>query len=320
MPASTCTLVQQATLREVSVGRKATGQVIELPRARGRVYALRFRAYGKRRYMTLGSSEDGWTHDKAEQELQNVLADLRRGIWKEPAPSRAAEESKPEPTFHEFASEWMAARKLEDLSPRTIEDYEWCLSYHLLPFFKDHRLTEITVREVDRFKVEKVAEGVLGPGSINKMLTRLSQVLAVAVEYELISANPAEGRRRRLKVKQTPRSLVEPEQLMTLLGVADDEPALYGGRGRTMLAVLAGTGLRISEALALRRRAINLARGTLTVEASKTEAGHRIVDLTPALRDELAITWRPHPGRTPTILSSRPGPGEWTTATTSAAG
>ena len=34
---------------------------------------------------------------------------------------------------------------------------------------------------------------------------------------------------------------------------------------------------------------MNLARGTLTVERSKTDAGVRVVDLTPALRDELAL-------------------------------
>ena len=34
---------------------------------------------------------------------------------------------------------------------------------------------------------------------------------------------------------------------------------------------------------------MNLARGTLTVERSKTDAGVRVVDLTPALREELAL-------------------------------
>jgi integrase len=161
-----------------------------------------------------------------------------------------------------------------------------------------------------------VAEGVLSPPIINKTLTRLSQVLSLAVEYELIPANPAEGRRRRLKVTRSRRPFVEPEQLMALLAAADEKPALYGGKGRAMLAVLAGAGLRIGEALALRRRSIDLVKGTLEVEDSKTDAGVWVVDLPPALRDELALYLAVLPGRSRTRSSSRRGRVARTIATT----
>jgi hypothetical protein len=39
----------------------------------------------------------------------------------------------------------------------------------------------------------------LSPTSINKTITRLAQILEVAVEYELIDRNPAKGKRRRVK-------------------------------------------------------------------------------------------------------------------------
>jgi hypothetical protein len=60
-------------------------------------------------------------------------------------------------------------------------------------FFENHRLSEIRVREVDRYKTAKASEGVLSANSINKTLTRLSQMLAVAVEYELIAEEPGSG-------------------------------------------------------------------------------------------------------------------------------
>jgi integrase len=271
--------------------RPATGQIIERRGERGTTYALRFRAYGKRYYVTAAAR----TRAEAETELANILADVRRGIWRPPESTPAVEEPKPEPTFHEFASEWIAAREQEGLSERTIEDYRWALSYHLLPFFREHRLSEITVREVDIYKTAKAAEGVLSPNSINKTLTRLSQVLAAAVEYELIAANPAAGKRRRLKRTKPRRPWVEPEQLPTLLDVAGGKKPLLGGRGRPLIAVMAGAGLRVGEVMALERRDVNLARGKLTVRKSKTDAGVRIVDLTPAVRDELA-----------TYLASRP--------------
>jgi integrase len=49
--------------------------------------------------------------------------------------------------------------------------------------------------------------------------------------------------------------------------------------------------LRISEALAVRWSHVDLATGTLHVIDSKTDAGVRLVDLSPALPEELAV-WR----------------------------
>ena len=77
---------------------KATGQVLELDRKGGRTFALRFRAYGKRRYLSLGTAAEGWSRRKADDELANVLADVRRGIWRPYEPPEVAE-PEPEPTF-----------------------------------------------------------------------------------------------------------------------------------------------------------------------------------------------------------------------------
>ena len=60
------------------------GEVVERHWKRGRGYALRFRAYGERRYVSLGFERDGWDRRRAEEELQNILADVRRGLWVPP--------------------------------------------------------------------------------------------------------------------------------------------------------------------------------------------------------------------------------------------
>ena len=100
-----------------------------------------------------------------------MLADVRRGLWREPNPA-PVEEPREGPTFHVFASEWLAARAQEGLAKRTLEDYRWALTHHLLPFFADYRLSAITVRDVDRYKTAKAAERILGANQINKTLTR----------------------------------------------------------------------------------------------------------------------------------------------------
>jgi integrase len=253
--------------------------------------------------VTLGGTEDGWNRQRAEAELRHVLADVERGLWRphEPEPVEAPHEV---PTFHEFASEWLAVKAAE-LRPRTMDDYRWALTHHLLPFFAVYRLDRIRVEDVDRYRTAKVREGRLAPNAINKTLTRLAQVLEVAVEYGHLDRNPAKGKRRRLKATAPHRSWVEPEQLPALLDAAD-------AYLRPIVATMAGAGLRVGEACALDWRDVNLAVGALTVRESKTAAGEcREVDLPVGLREEFA-TWRARSPRTEPgdpVFVSRPRAG-----------
>jgi integrase len=81
--------------------------------------------------------------------------------------------------------------------------------------------------------------------------------------------------------------------------------------GRALVATLIHAGLRIGEATALRWRDIDLANGRISVGDAKTEAGIRLVDVLPALRDELtshrraAATARPNDLVLPTSSGSR---------------
>ncbi len=276
------------------MSREATGQVIPTKGER-RGWSIRFRAYGRREYLTLYADE-GWTEAKVRDELMDILVLVKKGVWKRPERHEAVALAS-EPTFEEFASQWLDMRRQEGLRDRTMDDYEWAFRLHLTPFFRRRRLSEITAQEVDRYKVTKRAEGVLSSNTINKTITRLSQVLATAADYGLIPANPATGRKRRLKGTKPQRPRVEPEQLPMLLEAAE---GLLPPRGRPLLAVLAGAGLRISEALALERRDLNLERAELRVRESKTDAGARIVHLTAALLDELIGYYAAEPWRQPT--------------------
>jgi integrase len=263
--------------------------VIVDKRRKSPVYALRFNANGQRQYMTLGSARDGWTQAKAHDQLVHELARVTSGTWTpaEPAPAPVVEH---DPTFHEFSSDWFDASKGE-WREATRLDYEWQLSHHLLPFFEAHRLSQITIAEVDRYRAHKV-KGTLSAASINKTITRLAQILEVAVEYGLIDRNPAKGKRRRLKASRpAPVWLDSAEQIAALLDAAGelDRGAKSNGQlpRRAILATLTLAGLRIGELIELRWRDVNLADGRLTVRASKTDAGVRRIDLLPALAGEL---------------------------------
>ena len=278
------------------MARPATGSVIERQGAQGTTFAARFRVCGERQYVTLGYSREGYTRRRAETDLQDILSDVRRGIWKPDRPEPTTRP--PDPTFHEFASGWFDDRR-HQVAPRTAEDYQWALTNHLLPFFAKHHLSQITIAEVDRYRAAKVREREqtvkrpLADRSINSTLNLLAQVLEVAVEYGNLPSNPARGRRRRLNAKPPKRTWLEPEQVEPLLSAA--VIGLRGGhsrpdpRMRTMYATAICTGLRVGELLALRWRDVDLASGRLTVREAKTDAGTgRDVDLWPEIREELA--------------------------------
>ena len=167
----------------------------------------------------------------------------------EPDPSPARDV---DPTFHDFASDWFATKELE-VETNTANHYRNDLTNHLLPFFKDHHLSQITVVEVDRYRQQKVREAAeiaaasesgtpmmvsyvdhlgrryrrrarpLSPRSINMHIDLLAQILAVAVDHGHLPSNPAVGKRRRLKIaKPRPVHLDSAEQIAILLEAAGE--------------------------------------------------------------------------------------------------
>ena len=187
----------------------------------------------------------------------------------------------------------MVRQPPESASENAAKDYRWQLTNHLLPFFARHHLSQITVPEVDRYRQTKLSEGRLGPESMNKTLVRLGQILEVAVEYELVTKNAVKVGKRKLKVRRFERDYLDnAEHIIAMLDAAAelDREARADRRSarRAMIAMLMFTGMRISEACALRWRHVDLAGARLRVPGTKSDAAVRWVRMLPVLRDELA--------------------------------
>jgi integrase len=284
----------------------------------GRGYALRFRAYGERQYVTLGFERDGWDRGKAEEELQNILADVRRGLWVPPTKRkrRGAEEAAggDVPPFGEFASGLVAEREGQ-VAEKTSAHERWALG-HSLPFFGDWALSEIDVEAIDEYRAFKVKESEararaiergkpqrndhrqllrpLSPGSINRTIDFLQWVLSVAIEYRRfgLTENPAEGRRRRLRESRpAPVHIDSASQVEALLEAAAelDRGARHELTEReAIVATLLFAGPRAHELCDLRWRDVDLAGARIFIGRSKTAAGLREIGIRPILRDVLA--------------------------------
>jgi len=319
---------------------RCENNVIERPFGGSKVFALRFRAYGRRRYLTLGTPDEGWTRRRGEEEMDVIRAEVERGTWVPPPPRHRAafddrgrgEDAAP---FGSFARSQIKERRSE-VRPATSGYWDWALR-HLLPFFADWPLTKIDVWAVDAYRLHKLeepddrrrrlAEGrlrtdplgrplrPLSAGSINKTIEVLRWLLSFAVEYGWIDDNPAAGKRRRIKIERSPAPHLESAgQIAAVLEAAaelDADPGWLIDDRLPVVATLVFSGLRVYELAALSWGDLDFATSTIHVRYSKTPAGIREVRMLPVLRGHLLLhrDRRDRTGaREPVFRTSRGGP------------
>ena len=294
------------------------GEVVDRRVRRDRAYALRFMAYGERRYITLGRRSDGWDRRAAEEELQNVLADVRRGFWVPPERGRAgrggpgeAEAAREVPHFGAFASGIVASRRGQ-VSESTTKTEEGALT-HLNPYFAEWPLDEIDAEAVDDYRLHKVRESEdraraiergrprrndhgqvlrpLSPRTIDKTIDTLAWLLGIALDYRHVTENAASGRKRRLKVPpRRPVHLDAPAQIEALLDAGaelDRDHRRHCTEREVILTALILAGPRAEELCHLLWRDVDLANGRISIGRSKTQAGLREIPIRPLLRDAL---------------------------------
>jgi integrase len=170
----------------------------------------------------------------------------------------------------------------------------------LVPFFGDRDIRAIRVGDVQRF-FDHCRE-IGRPGgqrSIEIVLEVLQLILAHAQSQDLIPSNPVDawkavrGRRKGTGLQPIDRTKVlSTEELGHLLWVArTDFPESY-----PPVLLLADTGCRIGEALALRWSDVDLVTGIVRIERSVDHAGRlgltktrrgRVVELSTRLREVL---------------------------------
>ncbi len=104
-------------------------------------------------------------------------------------------------------------------------------------------------------------------------------MLDYAVDLGYTTENPARGKKRRLRAGKPRRTWLELHEVQALLEAA--------GAHRALLGTMTLAGLRIGELCSLRWRDVDLANGRLRIEDAKTDAGERVIDLSPSLLDDL---------------------------------
>lgn len=184
----------------------------------------------------------------------------------------------PQPTLATYAALWLDTYiKPPMRSAGTYSKYRGLLDNHLLPALGRKRL--------ESFRRATIRDALLaiynGPGQpsqslIEVMTAVLSGIFAMAVDSELIAANPVAdiGRSLRLpremKKEFTPFSGAEVERVLT--AIEQHYPASY-----PLFLTLFMTGMRLGEAIALQWHDINFRTRQIRIERT---ASHQVVHTT----------------------------------------
>ena len=199
--------------------------------------------------------------------IRDRLALIERGEWTPPAERRRQAEAA-STTFDEFAREWIDHRlvKGRPLKDRSREHY---LDIHerLFAPLHDRPLVSITHTDIERW-YRTLPDA---PTMRSHAYSLLKSIFRTAVARRLVKESPVsvEGATARATPKDI--TLLTVAQVQAL---ADAMPP----RHRLLVLLAAWCGLRFGELTGLRRRDLDLAEGTLTVEqAAVTVAARRVI-------------------------------------------
>jgi integrase len=184
-------------------------------------------------------------------------------------------------SFGVFAETQWSALVLPTLKLSTQHGYKNVLNKHVLPYWRDWRLRDIGKLDVQQFVADKFRQQA-GWQTVRNAWVLLSGILET-VEYGYLTVNSARGVKFPQKKLSEAPALIAGDDFTKLLNEVD-EPY------RMMIGLIAATGLRIGELLALRWRALDLEVRTLQVRESvyegktqqpKTQRARRTIPLGP---------------------------------------
>ncbi len=286
---------------------------------RGSRYVFSYRVDGKQHW------ESARTLADARKAKAQRSTDIDRGEHQED--SRI--------TFRAYATEWIeryVGRRKGGFREATRDEYRRQLEQYVYPHFGDRvRLTEITPKKVSAFvgwlsketkpaptKDDPDGRAPLSDATIRNVMAPLRACLATARSEGLIRSNPAS------ETVLPTRLTVDDDEDEQVKAMSRDELAtvltLIDARHRALFDVLAATGLRISEAIALQWRHLHLdgSEPSLRVRRAfvrgvmgppKSKYGKRSIPLS----HELVVALRAHrkdsewPGETDLVFPSLDG-------------
>jgi integrase len=214
----------------------------------------------------------------AQRWLDEVTAAVVTGQYVDPRSGRT--------WVREYAAAWEGQQIGRAASASIVDN---ALRLHVLPVLGDRPMASVRPSDVQAL-IRRLADGGMAPRSIRNIYDVTARMFAAAVDDRVIPASPC----RRITLPRAEDVEVVPPTLEQVVALAEGVPARY----RALVVLLAGSGLRIGEALGLVPGDVDFLRRTVRVERQRLQSGDlgppktgqsvRTVPLGQVVIDELA--------------------------------
>ena len=251
-----------------------------------------------RRSEVLGAIAEIPTKREAQQLLDDLLRRANNGDRRPQAVL----------TFKTFVEDHWKPDVYPTLKFSSKKFYDNMVSTHLIPVFGNTQLRLISKDSVQSFLNAK-AQGDSSWKTVKHIRTVFGSILEAAVRDELLASNPVRKTRLPRRAPVEEKTPISPESLRALLDVLP-EPS------RSIAALLAMTGLRVGELLALRWQDIDFDKGFLSVrqtvyeghfDVPKSKRSRRTLPLGPACVQIFESLRKPEVDPSALVFSTRNG-------------
>ena len=259
------------------------------------------------RYYVVFKDAAGKQHKAGGYKLKKDAEAARKRIEREIAAGTYGRETL---TFAAFYERWIAAKE-KSLKAATLVDYRHTFKNHILPFFAEKRIDAIKPQDVQEWinslelaavkqaKSKKAPEKKdqpkkLSPSSTAKCFRYFRACIRQAETWGEIEKSPCRGIELP-RINREELQYLQPGEIAALIAECR-EPE------RTLFTVLAYSGLRLGEGLALRWRDVDFEMNAIKVERSysiyngftepKTYSSRRAVPMFPSLAARLRDFYR----------------------------
>jgi integrase len=198
------------------------------------------------------------TKKEAEKALIETINAINKGSYIEPSKM----------TYQEYTEQWFGTKK-HSICSQSVKVYENCLRKRIIPKLGQYRLSRVTTILIQSF-IDSLKEEGLSDSTIKKYLEIIRNSLEYAIDFNLLSTNPA------IKVKLPKSNKKEmkvwsQEEANGFLKKAKDDPCFI------VFQLALSTGMRQGEILGLRWKDINIEKGMLYIQQTLSQDGKTFI-------------------------------------------
>jgi len=215
---------------------------------KGQTYCISYFVNGIRKREVIGKDKklaEQVLHKRLTEVAENKYFDIRR-----------AEKVK----FEDFADQYLNTHCKNN--NRSWKHADTANIKSLKRYLSGKYLHEITLLDIERFKADRLKEGVT-PATVNRALTSLKSLYNRAIEWGKITENPAQKVRLFRENNQRVRFLEE-EEITQLVDVCPEHL-------RPIVIIALNTGIRKAKILGLKWRDIDIKRNIIHLYNTKNE-------------------------------------------------